>query len=215
MPAPAREQVQARRNAASSRLAGEYHLDQIDAVPGGVFIDCGANIGELGFWSRIRGLVYIAFEPEPLEAYCCDLNSFGGRAETKRMALWKDTKMISFYSLADHGDSSIFDMSDNAIRTEVQAMKLDDALDYRISGVSGTVIFKVEAEGAEPEVLKGAERILGSVDWVTVDCGFERGRAKTHTFVDTNVFLNDLGFRLYKVDLIERHTALYRNEKRQ
>ena len=120
------------------RLAGEYHLDQIDVAPGGVFIDCGANIGELGFWSRTQGLAYIAFEPEPLESRCCDLNNFGGCAETRRIALWKDTKMISFYSLAAHGDSSIFDMSDNAIRTEVQAMKLDDALDYRTLDISGT-----------------------------------------------------------------------------
>ena len=41
------------------QLAREYHLDQIDIVPDGVFIDCGANIGELGLWARGQGLAYI------------------------------------------------------------------------------------------------------------------------------------------------------------
>ena len=159
------------------RLAREYHLDQIDIVPGGVFIDCGANIGELGIWARGQELDYIAFEPEGLEAYCYDLNNFVG----------------------------------GATRTRIQAVALDGAVN--LSDTSGTVILKIEAEGAEPEVLEGAASTLTSVNWVAIDCGHERGVSKAHTFVETNVFMQDLGFHLYRAQF-HRITALYRNTRR-
>ena len=169
------------------QLAREYHLDQIDIVPGGVFIDCGANIGELGIWARGQELDYIAFEPEGLEAYCCDLNNFDGRTETRREALWKETSIISLYSKPESGDSSLIDMG-GATRTRIQAVALDGAVN--LSDTSGTVILKIEAEGAEPEVLEGAASTLTSVNWVAIDCGHERGVSKAHTFVETNVFMH-------------------------
>lgn len=191
-----------------ARLVREYHLDQIDVVPGGVFIDCGANIGELGFWARRHGLDYIPFEPEVLESRCCDLNNFGGRSGTRRLALWNDTTRLAFYSKPDREDSSLIDPGGNTVRTQVSADTLDNTVN--IAGVSGTVILKIEAEGAEPEVLEGARRTLAQIDWVTVDCGYERGKAQSHTFMETNRFLLDAGFRLQSVEF-HRVAALYRN----
>ena len=193
------------------QLAGEYHLDRIDVASDGVFIDCGANIGELGIWARERGLRYMAFEPEEPEAHCCDLNNFNGRADTRREALWKETAMIPLYSKPESGDSSLIDMG-GAIRTRIQAVALDDAVN--LSDVPGTVILKIEAEGAEPEVLEGAANTLASIDWVAIDCGHERGVSRTHTFVETNVLMQDLGFRLHRAQF-KRITALYRNMKRR
>ena len=195
------------------RLASAYHLDAIDVLPGGTFIDCGANIGELGLWARMHGLSYVAFEPETLEARCCDLNNFGGRPETERKALWKETATLSFHSRPETSDGSVFDMGDPISRVDVSAVTLDDAVDLS-NGSGGTVIFKVEAEGAEPEVLEGASKTLSSVDWVAIDCGYERGREQAHTFVETNVFLHDCGFRPLRADL-RRGTMLYMNTMRQ
>lgn len=192
-------------------LAKQYCLDQIDVVPGGVFIDCGANIGEMGLWAQARGLAYIAFEPEALEARCCDLNNFDGNSETRREALWKEATMLTLYSMPESADSSVFEVEDSSARIEVPAVALDDAVD--LSGFPGTVVFKVEAEGAEPEVLEGAARTLALIDWVTVDCGYERGKEKAHTFVETNVFLHDQGFRLHGMHP-KRVVALYRNMER-
>ena len=192
-------------------LASQYCLDGLDIEPGGLFIDCGANIGELGLWARAKGLAYVAFEPEELEALCCDLNNFGGRAETRREALWSKTTRLPFFSKPESADSSVFEVEGGLQRDDVAAMALDDSLD--LSGISGTVIFKVEAEGAEPEVLEGAARSLGSVDWVAVDCGYERGSDQAHTFVETNSLLHDHGFSLCRANL-RRITALYRNAKR-
>lgn len=54
----------------------------------------------------------------------------------------------------------------------VRTVHLDDFLTN--IGVSELDLLKVEAEGFEPEVLQGAERILHKIRFVSVDCGPER-----------------------------------------
>jgi FkbM family methyltransferase len=133
------------------RLAQAYSLDLIEDLRDGVFIDCGANVGELGFWARKRGFNYIPFEPEVLESRCVDLNHFDGEARCVRMALWNEESVLKFYTRADSADSSLLAGAGEEAAVTVNATKLDTALD--LSEATGPVIFKVEAEGAEPEVL--------------------------------------------------------------
>ena len=128
------------------RLASAYHLDAIDVLPGGTFIDCGANIGELGLWARKHGLSYVAFEPETLEARCCDLNNFGGHPETERKALWKETATLSFHSKPETSDGSVFDMGDPVSRVDVSAVTLDDAVDLP-AGSGGNRHFQGRGRG--------------------------------------------------------------------
>ncbi|SPH24770.1 hypothetical protein DEA8626_03807 [Defluviimonas aquaemixtae] len=188
-------------------LAADYHLNRIDTLRDGLFIDCGANVGELGLWARARGHGYVAFEPEALEARCCDLNNFGGEARTIRKALWKEETTLRFYTKPESADSSVLAGHGMEDFVEIAATTFDAAVD--LSSVTGPVIFKLEAEGAEPEVLEGARNSLDRIDWVAVDCGYERGPAKAHTFVETNTFLQDHGFRLEAAQF-RRVTALYR-----
>lgn len=189
------------------RLARDYSLDLIADLRDGVFIDCGANVGELGFWARNRGFRYIPFEPEAYEARCVDLNHFEGRPECIGKALWKEETILKFYNRADSADSSVLPGLGEEPSVVLPATTLDAAVD--LTGVAGPVIFKLEAEGAEPEVLEGAAKSLSHIDWVAVDCGFERGPEKAHTFVETNTCLQDHGFRLVAAKFT-RITALYR-----
>ena len=192
------------------RLARDYSLDQIADLRDGMFIDCGANVGELGFWARRRGFRYVPFEPETLEARCVDLNHFGGRAECIRKALWKEETVLKFFNRADSADSSVLPGANQEPSVVLPATTLDAAVD--LSAVTGPVIFKLEAEGAEPEVLEGAVRSLSRIDWVAVDCGYERGPEKAHTFVETNTCLQDHGFRLMAAKFT-RVTALYQRSR--
>lgn len=190
-------------------LARQYHLDGLDIRPGGLFVDCGANVGEMGLWARARGLRYLPFEPEPLEADCCDLNNFGGEAGTRRAALWKEDADLVFHSMPGSADSSLIDMGARRPALSVRALALD-GLDL-VERSPGTNIFKVEAEGAEPEVLEGARRSLPLFDYVAIDCGYERGREQRHTFVETSRLLIDLGFRPLRAGFRHRVTILYGN----
>jgi hypothetical protein len=52
--------------------------------------------------------------------------------------------------------------------------------------------------------------LLNIVDYIAIDCGYERGKEQTHTFVETNAFLVDRGFRAVQANF-HRMTILYRN----
>ena len=191
-----------------NRLAADYHLTSVGIRPNGLLIDCGANVGELGLWAREQGLEYIPFEPEPMEAACCDLNNRG--SFTRRYALWKEITTLPFYSKPETADSSLFFMGGEPQTSKVEAMTLDAAIDItNLSQLPGTVVLKVEAEGAEPEVLRGASKTLAHVDYVTVDCGHERGVERAHTFVEVTDELYERGFRLQHMHT-RRLTAMFR-----
>ena len=188
-------------------LASDYHLDRLEGLDGGTFIDCGANVGELGIWAQAHGMTYIAFEPEHLEADCCDQNNFGGKALTIRKALWKETTTLEFFHKADTADSSAFSVRDYSSKTLVPAARLDDELDP--TKLSHPIILKLEAEGAEPEVLEGAAECVAAADYVAVDCGYERGPNQDHTFIEINSFLSHIGFRIVAANFKGRLTVLF------
>ena len=189
------------------QLAADYHLTSVDIKRNGLLIDCGANVGELGLWAKEQGLEYIPFEPEPIEAICCDLNNRD--SSTRRYALWKETTTLPFYSMPDSADSSVFFMGGKPQTTTVQAITLDCAMDFTyLAQVHGTVVLKIEAEGAEPEALIGAKDTLTYVDYVTVDCGSERGVEKAHTLVEVANILIDHGFRPLRFH-IRRVTSIF------
>lgn len=188
-------------------LAEQYNLDKIDLSNGGLLIDCGANIGELGLWAKKNNLSYTAFEPEKSESDCICRNAKAGSA-IYRNALWNKKERLTVHSLPNSGDSSIFDMGASVGSFEIDAIRLDDTLS--LMNQPGNIILKVEAEGAEPEVLQGAQGLFDKIDYITVDCGPERGVNQEYTFVQVNNFLIQHGFEL-KVVKFDRVTALFHN----
>jgi len=149
---------------------------------------------------------YVAFEPEPLEARCIDLNHFGGKDRTRRVALWHRRETLELFSDPETADSSIFDTGKARESRPVEALPLDEA-GIDLSG-PGTHILKLEAEGAEPEILDGATETLKSLHYIAADCGYERGAEQRHTFLDVSNRLLPLGFRPVAINL-KRITVLY------
>lgn len=189
-------------------LAAAYHLDKIECNAGDVLIDCGANVGELGMWANTKKLHYIPVEPEELEVECCNLNVFHGKGELKCKALWKENTSLQLYSKPNSADSSLFEVSNYSSTKTVEALRLDKLMEeYNIDKIH---ILKIEAEGAEPEILQGADSVLNKVNYVAVDCGYERGLSQEHTFIDVNNILLKSGFKLVQAEL-KRGTMLYQN----
>jgi len=189
-------------------LAGLYNLEKIQPAAGGVFIDCGANIGELGIWARSRGLAYHAFEPEPTEARCCDLNNFAGKPLTNRVGLWSETTELKFYSKAGTADSSLIEFAGYDRVFNLPVMALDDYIEQQ--SIKQIEVLKVEAEGAEPEVLQGARKALTRTRFVTVDCGPERGVEQTDTVRDVCNQLFAAGFLMIESDM-QRLSLMFLN----
>jgi FkbM family methyltransferase len=192
-------------------LASVYLLTHIKNPEGGTLIDCGANVGELGIWAKKTGMQYIAFEPEEVEADCCDRNNYNNHSKTYRHALWNSNEILTFYSRPLSADSSLLPSGEDSNTKELTAKRLDSV----IKGIDlqRPAVLKVEAEGAEPEVLEGAKSLLPFLDYVTVDCGYERGDKNNpqHTFIETNKFLLDNNYILIAANLRRGSFLFQRN----
>jgi len=187
-------------------LAKEYFLDKINFPENAILIDCGANVGELAFWSKKNKVKYIGIEPERLEFECLVKNA-NKDSLLYNCALWNKREVLKMFSLPESGDTSVFEFNNFSSHFCVQGERLDQIID--ITG--DFVVLKVEGEGAEPEILDGALSKLSLINYVTVDCGFERGKDQTHTFVEVNKILVDHGFELIESNL-HRVTMLYQKK---
>jgi FkbM family methyltransferase len=194
------------------KLAEEYMLPRIGFAKGDWVIDCGANIGEVSTWLQRRhaGINVIAVEPEKLEADCADLNVFGGEAQTVRKALWNEETELTFFQKGETADGSVFEIEDYTGKTTIRTIMLDDLLRER--GVRHVRLLKLEAEGAEPEILLGAQASLENIDFIAADCGPERGLQQTETASDIINFLLPRGFEIVEMKF-HRVVCLLRNRR--
>ncbi|MHA7775263.1 FkbM family methyltransferase [Roseibium sp. M-1] len=178
-------------------LIADYLIDPEDIAEGDVFIDCGANIGEIGLGFRLLGkkVKYIAFEPGRDEISCCRLNNPEGTCAP--LALWHEKTILSFYEKSDTADSSLIEFSGYEAVRRVETTTLDDYCSE--NNISDIKFLKIEGEGAEPEILKGAVNTLKRVKYVCVDCGPERGLAKESTLPAVCQFLMSRGFKFDRV----------------
>jgi FkbM family methyltransferase len=190
-------------------LARIYFLQQVPIRPGDVIVDCGANIGEVSRSARQRGADVIAVEPEQGEARCITHNVPGVRAVLNK-ALWKEDGYIEFFSKNDSGDSSIFEMEQYQSKKRVPTTTLDTV--FHEQGIDRLRLLKLEAEGAEPEILEGARDSLTRIDYITADLGPERGVRKETTLAPVANRLYAEGFEL--VDVYHRRMiCLFRNKR--
>ena len=199
-------------NARAQDLANEYLLDRVRFSPGDVVIDVGANIGEVSRLLTARhGVTPIAIEPDRREFAALARNLCGFNAETHNALLWSEEAELPFFDANDSGDSSVFN-SGGGLRSEVrQATTLDLILEDSVHAKGPIRLIKLEAEGAEPEVLLGGRKTLLRTHYVTADLGPERGVEQESTLAPVHEILTSHGFRI--VDLRTRRlVVLYRRQ---
>ena len=191
-------------------LATKYLISLIDIVDNDVVIDCGANVGEIGKYFQLQGINidYHAFEPSLPEFESCKLNNQEGTINHK--GLWKESTQLEFFEKNDTADSSFIEMSGYKDKANIEVTCLEDyLLERKIEKVK---LLKLEAEGAEPEILLGAKNILDRIDWITADCGPERGINKEMTFKPVINFLFENGFKLEAMNP-KKSIVLLKNSK--
>ncbi|WP_165804715.1 FkbM family methyltransferase [Mycolicibacterium austroafricanum] len=193
-------------------LADQYLLSNIDFHDGDYIVDCGANVGEVGTWLKRanKTLNVISIEPEVSEAECCDLNVYGGKAKTVRKALWHEPGDLTFYLKNDSGDSSLFETKEYDFTRKVPTTTLSFLLQEQ--NVAALKLLKLEAEGAEPEILAGAEDCLERIEYISADLGPERGVNHDTTAAAAINFLLSRGFELVDVRA-DRLVCLFRNKR--
>lgn len=173
---------------------------------GGTFVDAGANIGAYSLAAARRvgpaGRV-LAFEAHPgthaFLRWNLDANGFGW-AETFQLALGEQEGAVALeVEEANPGETHVASgpTSDNAAR--VRMRPLDDVL--REQGVAAIDYLKIDVEGFELPVLRGANRILAASPRVAVQTEMQARHAARygHDLDDIAAMLGQLAFRPHRI----------------
>jgi len=189
-------------------LGADYFIDLIEfSNKKSVVIDCGANIGDLKLSLDFAGINchYIAFEPSPSEYECLTKNA--ANSELHNIGLWNKDAELDFYISTKNADSSFIEPDSHSGKITIPAKRLDQIY------LSGSIIdlIKLEAEGAEIEVIEGAENILSRTRYIAADLGFERNGKSTLPQVSN--FLLKRGFEIVsfgapRIVVLFKNTAL-------
>jgi FkbM family methyltransferase len=140
--------------------------------PGMTVLDVGANIGwysllaarEVGPEGRV-----LAFEPDPntfgLVSDSLEINGYRDRATVLRTAVADAPGEATFYRWAAHQGSNGLGIDDDIRAAYAEAVEETTVPVTTIDAVmaehgGGVDLIKIDAEGAEPQVLAGARRVL-------------------------------------------------------
>ncbi len=195
----------------------QRHLD-----PGSVYVDVGANVGALALpvarHIGPEGRV-IAVEASPEVFACLDDNcrrSAATNVECIQAAACDVEGAVTFYPAPDHK----FGMGSMAARfdarpAEVRACRLDDLVPTL--GIGRVHLIKIDVEGFELRVLRGAERLLtGEHPPLVVFefCDWAEASALGTSPGDAQQFLMERGFQIWRLAEFPRPEAVLRETLR-
>ena len=184
-----------------TQLIEKYGLAFVDLDVGDVVIDCGANYGDVYFALASLGkqVNYVAIEPDPTVRTALEKNiTPDGRICGLALGAQNDDSAAFFIS-GMSGDSSVVkpDIVEKEVLVPMQTLTtLIEAV-----GLQKLGLLKLEAEGYEIEILRGAHDVLRRFRYVTVDGSAERHGIET--LDDLRSILEQYGFNL------THHSARY------
>lgn len=169
-------------------------------------IDVGANKGQFSKVIRHfypKSQIY-AFEPVP-EIFQKTKSNFAGvhNYEIYNVALGNADGEVSFNKneyghissfLEVSGENKHYPKTRNS-EIKVQIKKLDDL--FRAEQFKGKTLLKLDVQGFELEVLKGADNLLKNIDYVIIEANLENLYVDQPTFTEINTFLNLYKFEVY------------------
>ena len=189
-------------------ISYEYMLDSVKFSPGDIIVDCGANVGELiySFHQKNIAINYIAFEPESssFSSLTMNTNQFENSISHK-IALSDFEGNVDFFIDSLGGNSSLEYFGNNE-KVSIETKKLDS---YNLKNIK---LLKVEAEGHEEEVLKGALKSINYTEFISVDYGPEKGTNQESTISQVIKLLHDNNFQLVQSSK-HRQIGLFKNQK--
>ena len=148
---------------------------------GAFIVDVGANVGEFSLAAlRYGAKGALCFEPDPKAVHALRANvGKYGSVGVHEVALSQRADSMRFFQATASADSSLVPPPKSDQSLVVKTRRLDDYLQVL---PEGRLLLKIDAEGAEPEVLRGAEKTFRDRDVVTViDVGKERqGESTAH-----------------------------------
>jgi FkbM family methyltransferase len=172
-------------------LLSTYLIKNLEFKDDDVVIDIGANNGDfyLCFDKKIK---YYAYEPSPVVFSNLEYNIKNQNLYNLGLSNSEDSK-IDFYLKDEFGDSSILPINNYTKKISIETTTLDKEIDKIQQRIK---LIKLEAEGFEPEILQGLKKHLNSVEYITIDCGFERGVKQESTIAECSNYLIKNNFKM-------------------
>jgi FkbM family methyltransferase len=170
-------------------------------------LDVGANEGQfaLAVAHHFQSAEICAFEPVPDVFECLRRNTRNEpRIRLYDVALGSSSGRIRFYrnrytqvssALSIDPDNKQPNYDATAVSCiEVPVARLDDLASHL--NLRRPVLLKLDVQGFEREVLLGAERLLGSIDYVLLEMAFVQLYVDQPLFDELDDFLRRLNYRL-------------------
>lgn len=161
-----------------------------------VVVDVGAHTGRFTLPAASKGKLVVSAEPDPVNCEILRWNVGHLRnVIIGEKLIWKRNEEKYMKLGADLTDSSSINVDKTSLgrKLKVNGITLDKlASDLGINKID---FLKVDAEGAEPEVLKGGKEILKKTGKVSIDAGPERFGESTSELC--RKILRSKGFRTY------------------
>ena len=160
-------------------LISSYLTKNIQFEDRDIVIDVGANNGDF-FLCFDKKIQYYAYEPSPIVFSNLEYN-------VKNQNLYNlgisniESNNVEFNLKDEFGDSSILPIKDFTKKISIRTTTLDNEIGKIKKKIK---LIKLEAEGYEPEILLGLKKHLSDVEYITIDCGFERGEMNESTICD-------------------------------
>lgn len=193
--------------ARANYIGSTYMLPLVPLKAGDLVVDCGANMGDLDYFlmRNTPGVRYLGFEPNPHDFTCLVHNV--GEDKSRNIGLWNEIGSIPFYVNDEFASSSFIEPPEYTNIINIPAATLSDQFP-----TEKIRLLKLEAEGAEPEVLQGASGVLNRIDYISADVGPERGVAEEDTRDFVVNFLSNAGFELISESKFHRKIVLFKRQ---
>jgi FkbM family methyltransferase len=158
----------------SNDMGEKYTMDNfVEIERGDAVVDVGAFVGAFSVWAARNGAHVLACEPSS-DTYTGLVRGTSQffTIDTIRILIYNEETEITMLLGADETDNSVIDIDEGTAvdKETVAADSLSAVLEKRDFGP--VQFLKVDAEGAEPEVIDGAAGI--GIPKIAVDCSDER-----------------------------------------
>jgi FkbM family methyltransferase len=174
-----------------NKLAESYGIQEIKLVTNNIVVDVGANVGDFAMYlMKFQKIEYFGFEPSPHEFELLKLN-LPDCFSVQNKIVSDSNSRTKFYVSTSKADSSIYRPSIVDKELLIDSVRLDCLFSY-------ITLLKIDAEGAEFEVIKGAENILNNIRYIAVDLGFEKGIKHESPCPEVINYLLDKNFKIEK-----------------
>jgi len=189
---------------ASAYGHGEYY--QIEK--GDVVVDIGPNVGEFSCFAASLGASVYSVEADKDIFRILSQNIKNKQIVANNYPVWEKNMKLKFFHSMNNADSSLIEPEEYSYTSEQDVVSLDWLLaQYDIDVIK---VIKCDAEGAEPEVLRGALEILKKTQFIAFDCGPER---KGNTTIDecTDI-ISKAGFEKLTAKVKDRIVLVAKNK---